>query len=118
VEKVRSFDHHVPVTCDTTRFAGANLAEMASLGLPVPPGFTVRAEGCSLGGEIPKDMHDQVSRTRAEAGTRSYHAAQIRDSLAHIEGVMGLKFGAVSGTDTLLLSVRSGAAMSMPGMME
>jgi hypothetical protein len=41
-------------------FAGANLAEMARIGLPVPSGFTVRAEGCALNGKLPKDMIEEV----------------------------------------------------------
>ena len=82
---------------------GANLAEMASLGLPVPPGFTMTAEVCTSyydnGETYPEDLNPQT-----EAG------------LAHIEKLTGKVFG--SDTNPLLVSVRSGARASMPGMMD
>ena len=82
---------------------GANLAEMASLGLPVPPGFTMTAEVCTSyydnGETYPDDLDPQT-----EAG------------LAHIEKLTGKVFG--SDTNPLLVSVRSGARASMPGMMD
>jgi len=82
---------------------GANLAEMASLGLPVPPGFTMTAEVCTSyyenGEQYPEDLDPQT-----EAG------------LAHIEKLTGKVFG--SETNPLLVSVRSGARASMPGMMD
>jgi len=82
---------------------GANLAEMASLGLPVPPGFTMTAEVCTSyydnGEKYPNDLDPQT-----EAG------------LAHIEKLTGKVFG--SDTNPLLVSVRSGARASMPGMMD
>ncbi|MBR2625057.1 MAG: pyruvate, phosphate dikinase [Lentisphaeria bacterium] len=82
---------------------GANLAEMANLGLPVPPGFTVTTECCvdyfKNGNQLPKGVDDQV-----------------KSALAHIEGVMGMKFG--DPENPLLVSCRSGARSSMPGMME
>ena len=82
---------------------GANLAEMASLGLPVPPGFTMTAEVCTSyydnGEQYPDDLDPQT-----EAG------------LAHIEKLTGKVFG--SDTNPLLVSVRSGARASMPGMMD
>ena len=82
---------------------GANLAEMASLGLPVPPGFTMTAEVCTSyydnGETYPEDLDPQT-----EAG------------LAHIEKLTGKVFG--SDTNPLLVSVRSGARASMPGMMD
>ncbi|MFC0634809.1 pyruvate, phosphate dikinase [Brevundimonas balnearis] len=82
---------------------GANLAEMSSLGLPVPPGFTITTEACvhyySNGQSYPADLADQV-----KAG------------LAAVEGVVGKTFG--DPTNPLLVSVRSGARASMPGMMD
>ena len=82
---------------------GANLAEMASLGLPVPPGFTMTTDVCTTyydNGEVyPSDLAPQV-----DAG------------LAHIEKLTGKVFGDAS--NPLLVSVRSGARASMPGMMD
>ena len=80
---------------------GANLAEMASIGLPVPPGFTISTEFCAVyydeGGQFPQGLRDEVAT-----------------GLAHIEGVTGKTFG--DAADPLLVSVRSGARASMPGM--
>ncbi|HEX8412430.1 MAG TPA: pyruvate, phosphate dikinase, partial [Sphingomicrobium sp.] len=82
---------------------GANLAEMASIGLPVPPGFTISTEFCSVyydeGRAFPVGLRDEVAT-----------------GIAHIEGVTGKKFG--DAADPLLVSVRSGARASMPGMMD
>ncbi|MEO1967955.1 MAG: pyruvate, phosphate dikinase [Sphingomonadaceae bacterium] len=82
---------------------GANLAEMASIGLPVPPGFTISTEEClrylQQGADFSDDLRDAVTK-----------------ALAHIEKSVGKGFGDVS--DPLLVSVRSGAAISMPGMMD
>ena len=82
---------------------GANLAEMASIGLPVPPGFTISTEMCTRyyeeGERFPDSLRDEVA-----AG------------IAHIEEVTGKKFG--DAADPLLVSVRSGARVSMPGMMD
>ena len=82
---------------------GANLAEMASIGLPVPPGFTISTDFCAVyydeGGQFPQALRDEVAT-----------------GLAHIEGVTGKKFG--DAADPLLVSVRSGARASMPGMMD
>jgi pyruvate,orthophosphate dikinase len=82
---------------------GANLAEMASIGLPVPPGFTISTEFCAVyydeGGQFPEAL-------RAEVAT----------GIGHIEGVTGKIFG--DAADPLLVSVRSGARASMPGMMD
>ncbi len=82
---------------------GANLAEMAGLGLPVPPGFTITVEACRSylrsGGEIPAGLWDEVA-----AG------------IAGIEEQTGRKFG--DPGNPLLISVRSGAKFSMPGMMD
>ncbi|MBI3090029.1 MAG: pyruvate, phosphate dikinase [Candidatus Tectomicrobia bacterium] len=82
---------------------GANLAEMALLGLPVPPGFTISTEACNAylasGGRYPDGMMEEVQA-----------------ALARLEAAMGRRFG--SRDNPLLLSVRSGARASMPGMMD
>ena len=81
---------------------GANLAEMAAIGLPVPPGFTVTTEACTRFTQIgayPEDLD-----------------AQITKGLAHVEKATGHGFG--NPVDPLLVSVRSGARVSMPGMMD
>jgi pyruvate,orthophosphate dikinase len=82
---------------------GANLAEMASIGLPVPPGFTISTEMCARfyaeGERFPDSLREE-----AAAG------------LAHIEAITGKSFG--DPADPLLVSVRSGARVSMPGMMD
>jgi pyruvate,orthophosphate dikinase len=81
---------------------GANLAEMTNLGLPVPPGFTITTEACKAylkSGNEPSELADEVS-----------------EHLADLEKTMGKKLG--QSDDPLLVSVRSGAAVSMPGMME
>jgi len=82
---------------------GANLAEMCSLGLPVPAGFTISTETCAayyrLDREYPREL-----------------APQIDKNIAKIEKVTGKTFG--HGANPLLVSVRSGAAVSMPGMMD
>jgi pyruvate,orthophosphate dikinase len=82
---------------------GANLAEMASIGLPVPPGFTISTDFCAV-------YYDEGRQF--PAGLR----AEVVTGIAHIEGVTGKKFGDAS--DPLLVSVRSGARASMPGMMD
>ncbi|MBA4747850.1 MAG: pyruvate, phosphate dikinase, partial [Sphingopyxis sp.] len=82
---------------------GSNLAEMASIGLPVPPGFTITTEVC----------------TAYYAEGQAYPAAlaaEVDAGIAHIEGITGKKFG--NPADPLLVSVRSGARVSMPGMMD
>ena len=82
---------------------GANLAEMSSLGLPVPAGFTITTETCDayykLGKKYPKEVLKQVDA-----------------NIAKIEKLSGKTFG--HGKNPLLVSVRSGAAVSMPGMMD
>ena len=81
---------------------GANLAEMTNLGLPVPPGFTITTEACRAyltEGKEPAELADQISQ-----------------SLARVEQAMGKRLG--DPDDPLLVSVRSGAKFSMPGMME
>ncbi|GAA2578718.1 pyruvate, phosphate dikinase [Dactylosporangium fulvum] len=79
---------------------GANLAEMTNLGLPVPPGFTITTDACR-----------EYLRT-GEVSARD----EIEQHLATLEGKMGRKLG--NPSDPLLVSVRSGAKFSMPGMME
>ena len=82
---------------------GANLAEMNVVGLPVPPGFTVTTEVCTYyynnNKTYPADLKDQV-----------------KAAVAHVEGIMGKKFA--DANNPLLFSVRSGARVSMPGMMD
>jgi len=82
---------------------GANLAEMTSLGIPVPPGFTVTTEMCTEYFNNGSQLNDEVR-------------AQVKEDLAKVEGIMGRTFGDPS--NPLLVSVRSGARMSMPGMMD
>jgi len=82
---------------------GANLAEMASLGIPVPPGFTLTTEVCTYFYD-----NDRTYPATLEAAADA--------AMAKVEEVMGTKFG--DPTDPLLMSVRSGARSSMPGMME
>ncbi len=82
---------------------GANLAEMAKLGIPVPPGFTISTEVCAL--------YDQQSN-RFPAGLKK----QVQEGVRHTERQMKTTFGDPS--NPLLLSVRSGARVSMPGMMD
>jgi pyruvate,orthophosphate dikinase len=82
---------------------GSNMADMVGLGLPVPPGFTITTEACAkfydLGKKYPEGMH-----------------AEVEEHLAKLEKKMGKKLG--DANDPLLVSVRSGAAASMPGMMD
>ena len=82
---------------------GANLAEMSRMGFPVPPGFTVTTEACTRYYEDGKTIAPEIE-------------AQIFASLAVSEEVIGKKFG--SEDDPYLVSVRSGARASMPGMMD
>ena len=82
---------------------GANLAEMASIDLPVPPGFTISTAMCTRYYE------------EGEAFPESLRA-EVADGIAHIEQVTGKSFG--DAADPLLVSVRSGARVSMPGMMD
>ena len=83
---------------------GANLAEMCRLGIPVPAGFTITTEACNLYAQHGRDFALQLLDQEVRAG------------VAFIEQEMGKKFG--DHTDPLLLSVRSGARASMPGMMD
>ena len=82
---------------------GANLDGMASIGLPVPPGFTISTEMCTRYYDEGQAFPDSL---RAEVAT----------GLAHIEGITGKSFG--DPANPLLVSVRSGARVSMPGMMD
>jgi pyruvate,orthophosphate dikinase len=82
---------------------GANLAEMSSLGIPVPAGFTISTEVCAAYYENNGKYNDEV-------------LAQVKEAVASIEKTMGGKFGDTE--NPLLLSVRSGAPASMPGMMD
>jgi pyruvate,orthophosphate dikinase len=82
---------------------GANLAEMAAIGLPVPPGFTISTEVCAFYNANGKSFDDALR-------------AGVAAGVAHIEGTTGRKFGDVA--NPLLVSVRSGARVSMPGMMD
>ena len=82
---------------------GANLAEMSSLGLPVPPGLTITTEVC----------------TYYYANSQTYPAElkdEVEAALARVEKILGIKFG--DPANPLLVSVRSGARASMPGMMD
>ena len=82
---------------------GANLAEMTNLGLPIPQGFTVTTEACTDYYDNGKQISEEIQK-------------QIFDNLADLEALMGKKFGDTE--DPLLVSVRSGARASMPGMMD
>jgi len=82
---------------------GANLAEMSSLGLPVPPGFTVTTEVCTAYYDDDRNYPDDLS-------------GQVDAALAFIEETVGAEFG--DAANPLLVSVRSGARASMPGMMD
>src|ERR1700722_18298060 len=82
---------------------GANLAEMSSLGLPVPPGFTITTEVCNQyyanDGGFPPELE-----------------LEVREALGRVETLVGRRFG--DPANPLLVSVRSGARTSMPGMMD
>ena len=82
---------------------GANLAEMTVLGLPIPQGFTVTTEACTEYYNCGKKISDEIEK-------------QIFDALSELEKLQGKKFGDTN--DPLLVSVRSGARASMPGMMD
>ncbi len=82
---------------------GANLAEMTNIGLPVPQGFTVSTEACTQYYEDGREINDEIM-------------AQIEDHIVKLEEITGKKFG--DKENPLLVSVRSGARASMPGMMD
>ena len=82
---------------------GANLAEMTNLGLPVPQGFTITTEACTQYYEDGRKINDEIQ-------------AEIMEYITKMEGITGKKFGDLE--NPLLVSVRSGARASMPGMMD
>ena len=82
---------------------GANLAEMTNIGLPVPQGFTITTEACTQYYEDGRKINDEIK-------------AQIMEYIAKMEEITGKKFGDME--NPLLVSVRSGARASMPGMMD
>ena len=82
---------------------GANLAEMTKIGLPVPQGFTISTEACTQYYEDGRRINDDIQ-------------AQIMENIEKMEGITGKKFGDLK--NPLLVSVRSGARASMPGMMD
>ena len=82
---------------------GANLAEMSSIGVPVPPGFTISTEVCQLFYDNKNKVPEQV-------------ASEVEKNVSRLEKLMGKELG--QSDDPLLVSVRSGAAISMPGMMD
>ncbi len=83
---------------------GANLAEMCLIGVPVPPGFTITTETCTEYNQLGKDAVVALLKEEVEA------------AVANVENIMGTEFG--SNENPCLLSVRSGARVSMPGMMD
>ena len=83
---------------------GANLAEMNLIGVPVPPGFTITTEVCTAYNKEGKDAVVKLIK------------ADVEKAMAHVENLMGTKFG--DAKNPLLVSVRSGARVSMPGMMD
>jgi pyruvate,orthophosphate dikinase len=118
---------------------GANLAEMAGIGLPVPPGFTITTEECvrylaerasapkspSPGGKgwdggsaraLTSSPHPQPLPAGEGGGSSESLRAEVAQALRHIEASVGKTFG--DAADPLLVSVRSGARVSMPGMMD
>ena len=82
---------------------GANLAEMTQIGLPVPQGFTITTEACTQYYEDGRQINDEIM-------------AQVMDGVKKMEAINGKEFGSL--TNPLLVSVRSGARASMPGMMD
>ena len=82
---------------------GANLAEMTKIGLPVPQGFTITTEACTQYYEDGREINAEIQ-------------SQINDYIVEMEKITGKKFG--DHENPLLVSVRSGARASMPGMMD
>ncbi|MBQ8907319.1 MAG: pyruvate, phosphate dikinase, partial [Clostridia bacterium] len=82
---------------------GANLAEMTKIGLPVPQGFTISTEACTRYYEDGKQIHPEIME-------------EIMQNIVKMEAITGKKFG--DKENPLLVSVRSGARASMPGMMD
>ena len=83
---------------------GANLAEMSSIGIPVPPGFTITTEVCTEYNELGRDAVVKLLQN------------EVKSAIENIEDIMGSTFGDLE--NPLLISVRSGARVSMPGMMD
>lgn len=83
---------------------GANLAEMNLIGVPVPPGFTITTEVCTEYNKLGKEKIIEILKS------------DVEEAIAHVEKIMGSKFG--DKNNPLLVSVRSGARVSMPGMMD
>ncbi len=83
---------------------GANLAEMSAIGIPVPPGFTITTEVCTEYNESGKETVVEMIKT------------EVEEAIANIESIMGTSYGDTE--NPLLISVRSGARVSMPGMMD
>ncbi len=83
---------------------GANLAEMNLIGVPVPPGFTITTDACT--------EYNQLGREKIT----ELLAGEVKSGIAHVENIMKAKFG--DKENPLLISVRSGARVSMPGMMD
>ncbi len=83
---------------------GANLAEMSAIGIPVPAGFTITTEVCTEYNELGKNKVIKLIKE------------EVKQSVKYLEGIMGTKFG--DAQNPLLISVRSGARVSMPGMMD
>ena len=100
---IYSFDEGNKNMKDLLGGKGANLAEMTHIGLPVPPGFTISTEACS-------EFYNQDKKIWSEL------KEEIVASVKKLESVTGKTFG--HGENPLLVSVRSGAAVSMPGMMD
>ena len=100
---VLSFEEAGAYGADLLGRKGAGLAEMTSIGLPVPPGFTITTDACQeyqrAGGSLPEGLMPQV-----------------REAMEDLEETTGKRFG--DPTNPLLVSARSGAAVSMPGMMD
>ena len=82
---------------------GANLAEMTNIGLPVPQGFTITTEACTQYYEDGREINEEIQ-------------GQINEYIGKMEEITGKKFG--DAENPLLVSVRSGARASMPGMMD
>jgi len=102
MEFVYAFDEQAPGGRELLGGKGIGLAEMTALGVPVPAGFTVTTDACREGmrsGDVPDDLWRQVD-----------------SHIERLEGTSGKRFG--DQQDPLLVSVRSGAAISMPGMMD
>ena len=99
---VYAYDEQAPGGRELLGGKGIGLAEMTALGIPVPAGFTITTDACRAtmsGGEVPEELWPEVD-----------------DHVARLEEKTGKRFG--DAADPLLVSVRSGAAVSMPGMMD